>query len=57
MAMIDIRTKKEYEEALKRLEVLWGAKPDTTEDDELELLATLIDKYEEEHFPIGNEKE
>ena len=47
-----IRTKKDYSDALKRLEVVWGAKPGTPEDDELDILATLIDKYEEIHFPI-----
>ena len=47
-----IRTKKDYTDALKRMEVLWGAKAGTPEDDELDILATLIDKYEEIHFPI-----
>jgi HTH-type transcriptional regulator/antitoxin HigA len=57
MAIVDIKTKKDYEEALKRLTVIWGAKEGTPEDDELEQLATLIEKYEELHFPIEEPKE
>jgi HTH-type transcriptional regulator/antitoxin HigA len=47
-----IRSKKDYEETLKRIEKLWGAKLGTPLGDELDILATLIDKYEELHFPI-----
>jgi HTH-type transcriptional regulator/antitoxin HigA len=35
-----------------RLEKLWGAKTGTKEGDELDVLATLVDKYEEVNFPI-----
>jgi HTH-type transcriptional regulator/antitoxin HigA len=47
-----IKTKKDYNDAIARMEKLWGAKSRTPEGDELDILATLIDKYEEEHFPI-----
>ena len=47
-----IRTKKDYEKALERLEVIFDAKRGTKEGDELEILSILIDKYESEHFPI-----
>jgi HTH-type transcriptional regulator/antitoxin HigA len=47
-----IKTKKDYQEALKRLEIIFDATPNTKEGDELEILALLIEKYEEEHFPI-----
>jgi HTH-type transcriptional regulator/antitoxin HigA len=47
-----IRTEDEYEQALARLETLMDAMPGTPEEDELDLLSFLIDKYEEEHFPI-----
>lgn len=47
-----IKTKRDYNEALKRMEVLWGAKSGTPEGDELDILATLIDNYESVHFPI-----
>lgn len=46
-----IRTKRDYEGALKEVERLWGAKSGTAEGDRLDVLATLIDVYEAEHFP------
>ncbi|MFD0797318.1 type II toxin-antitoxin system HigA family antitoxin [Maribacter chungangensis] len=47
-----IRTKKDYEKALERLEVIFDAKRGTKKGDELEILSILIDNYENEHFPI-----
>jgi len=47
-----IRTKKDYEAALAELEKLWGAKSGTAAGDRLDVLATLIDAYEAEHFPM-----
>ncbi|MBI2729154.1 MAG: helix-turn-helix domain-containing protein [Sphingobacteriales bacterium] len=48
-----IKTKKDYEQALARLEVIFDAKKGTTKGDELELLGMLVDNYENELFPIG----
>ena len=47
-----IKTKKEYDQALERLEQIFDAKQGTAEGDELELLSLLIDNFEKEHFPI-----
>src|SRR6516164_11658924 len=47
-----IRTKRDYETALKEVERLWGAKAGTPDGDRLDVLATLIDAYESEHHPI-----
>ena len=47
-----IKTEAEYEAALERLEVIFDAKRDTPEGDELDLLTLVIDKFEKEHFPI-----
>jgi HTH-type transcriptional regulator/antitoxin HigA len=47
-----IRTKRDYEVALKEAERLWGAKAGTPEGDRLDVLATLIDAYEAEHYPM-----
>jgi HTH-type transcriptional regulator/antitoxin HigA len=47
-----IRTKMDYEKALEDVEHLWGAKTGTPEGDRLDVLATLIDAYEAEHYPI-----
>ncbi len=47
-----IKTKKDYQNAMSRLESIFDAKPGTANGDELEVLALLIDKYEQEHYPI-----
>jgi HTH-type transcriptional regulator/antitoxin HigA len=47
-----IKTKKDYEQALARLEVIFDAKKGTANGDELELLGMLVDNYENEKFPI-----
>ena len=47
-----IRTKRDYEAALKEVERLWGSKIGTREGDRLDVLATLIDAYEAVQFPI-----
>ena len=48
-----IITEKDYQEALERLELIFDAKRGTPEGNELEILSILIDKYENENFPIG----
>jgi len=48
-----IRTAEDYEAACKRIDEIFQAEPGSPEDDELEILATLVDAYEEKHFPIG----
>jgi len=47
-----IRTKADYEDALAEVEALWGAKAGTPKGDRLDVLATLIDVYEAEHYPM-----
>src|SRR5258705_12684512 len=47
-----IRTKRDYEAALKGVERLWGSKVGTRDGDRLDVLATLIDAYEAEHYPM-----
>jgi HTH-type transcriptional regulator/antitoxin HigA len=47
-----IRTKRDHEAALKEVEHLWGAKGGTRDGDRLDVLATLIDAYEAEHYPM-----
>lgn len=47
-----IRTKADYEKALAEVERLWGAKSGTSKGDRLDVLATLIDTYEAEHYPM-----
>jgi HTH-type transcriptional regulator/antitoxin HigA len=47
-----IRTEADYERALSEVERLWGAKSGTRDGDHLDVLATLIDAYEAEHYPM-----
>lgn len=47
-----IKTEEEYSQAIERLDQIFDAIEGTPEADELELLAMLIDKYEEEKYPI-----
>jgi len=47
-----IKNETDYKEALARLEEIFDAKPSTPEGDELEILSILIEKYEDEQFPI-----
>jgi HTH-type transcriptional regulator/antitoxin HigA len=53
MTIKPIKTKKDYQSALERLETIFDAKKGSQEGDELEVLSILIEKYEDEHFPIG----
>ncbi|WP_373493507.1 type II toxin-antitoxin system HigA family antitoxin [Aquiflexum sp.] len=48
-----ITTEQEYEKALKRLSIVFDANPDSPEGMEAELLVTLVEKYEKEHYPIA----
>jgi HTH-type transcriptional regulator / antitoxin HigA len=52
-AIKPIRTEDDYEAALHRIDSLMEAEAETPEADELEVLATLVELYEEKHFPIG----
>ena len=47
-----IRTRRDYEAAMKEIERLWGARSGTPDGDHLDVLATLIDAYEAEHYPM-----
>ena len=47
-----IKTEKEYENALARINDLIDADPGSPEGDEMELLVTLVEKYEKAKYPI-----
>jgi uncharacterized protein YegP (UPF0339 family) len=47
-----IHSNDDYEKALELLSTLWGSKSGTPEGDKLDILATLLDAYETEHFPM-----
>lgn len=48
-----IKTNKEYQTALERLDKIFDAKKGSAEADELELLSLLIEQYEDKHFPLN----
>lgn len=47
-----IRSEKDYKQALAEAEALWGARTGTPKGDRLDVLATLIEAYEAEHYPM-----
>jgi HTH-type transcriptional regulator/antitoxin HigA len=47
-----IKNGQGYEQALRRVEALWDSPEGSAESDELDVLATLIEAYEREHYPI-----
>ena len=53
MEIRPIKTENDYNDSIKRIEELWGAKKDTPQGDELDLLVTLVESYEMKHYPIA----
>ena len=53
MELKAIKNERDYNEALKRLEQIFHAEIDSLEGDEAEVLSILIEKYEDENYPIG----
>jgi len=47
-----IKTKADYEASLAEMERLWGARSGTPNGNRLDILATLIDAYESDHYPM-----
>lgn len=52
MQIRPIKTRADHRAALKAIERLMDARPDTPSGDRLEVLATLVDRYESEHEVI-----
>jgi HTH-type transcriptional regulator/antitoxin HigA len=47
-----IKTEADYERALADIERLWGAAENTLEGDRLDVLLTLVEAYEKDHYPM-----
>ncbi len=47
-----IKTEHDYTKTLSKIESLMDAKPNTSQMDELEVLTTLVEAYEEQHYKI-----
>ena len=52
MEIKPIKIKKDYGEALKAIEGLMGAKHNSPEGDQLDILVTLVEEYEARHFSL-----
>lgn len=53
MEIRPIKTEADYEATLKEIEGLMSAEPDSPQGDRLDVLVTLVEAYEREHYPIG----
>ena len=52
MEIKPIRTKQDYQAALKEIERLMDAKRNSREGDRLDVLVTLVEAYEAKHYPL-----
>ncbi len=52
MRIRPIRDEQSYRDALAMIERLWGAAIGTEDGDDLDVLITLVEAYENEHYPI-----
>ena len=52
MEIKPIRNDEDHEEALREIERLWHAKEGTPEGDRLDVLTTLVEAFEDKHFPM-----
>jgi HTH-type transcriptional regulator/antitoxin HigA len=52
MQVRPIKSEQDYAGALRQIENLWGTTPGTEEGDLLDVLITLVEAYERQHFPI-----
>jgi HTH-type transcriptional regulator / antitoxin HigA len=52
MQVKPIRNESDYDDALQRVEALWGSVSGTPEGDELDVLVPLIEAYERQHHVI-----
>ena len=52
MTIPAIRSDEGLTTALSRIDELWGAEDDSPEGFELDALVTLVEQYEDEHYPI-----
>ncbi len=54
MEIKPIKTEKDYEKALERLELIFDATPNSKDGDEAEILSLLIENFENKHYPIDS---
>lgn len=54
MEIRPIRTDDDHRAALEEIEALWGATDGTAEGDRLDIMATLVEAYEDRRWPIAD---
>ena len=52
MEIKPIKGEADYQRALRRVEELWDSREGSADNDELDILTTLIEAYKREHYPI-----
>ena len=52
MTIKPIKTERDYRKALKQIEKLWDAKPNTSMGDRLDVMVTLVEAYEQKHYRV-----
>ena len=52
MTIKPIKTERDYRKALKEIDKLWDAKPNTSMGDRLDVLVTLVEAYEQKHYQV-----
>ena len=52
MKLRPIKTELDYQNALQEIEQLFDVEPNSPECDRLDILTTLVEAYEQKHFPI-----
>ena len=48
-----IRNEEDHRAALQEIERLWNAEPGTDDGDKLDILATLVERYEDTRWPVS----
>ena len=52
MELRPIKTESDYQNALQEIESLFDAEPNSPQCDRLDILTTLVEAYEQQHYPI-----
>lgn len=53
MTIKPIHTERDYKSAIARIDALMDSKPGSAASDELDVLAELVERYEDKRFPVG----
>jgi HTH-type transcriptional regulator / antitoxin HigA len=56
MEIRPIRTEADYDAAIAEIDRLWKAEPSTDDGDKLSILAILVEKYENERWPVDTSR-